>query len=188
VTGDIDFVLGEAAEVMVETARMWIELGFFSERRDGRFCINSVTGPDEYTTVVNNNAYTNLMAKENLESAVLVVEWLAGQDPEAHERLVRATGLTEPELECWRAAAAKMYVPRHEELGIVLQDEDFLERKRWDFEGTPVDKYRCCCTTTRSSSIATRSSSRPTSCVRPTSSDTTSARRRRDGRSTTTTR
>jgi alpha,alpha-trehalose phosphorylase len=141
VTGDIDFVLGEAAEVMVETARMWIELGFFSERRDGRFCINSVTGPDEYTTVVNNNAYTNLMAKENLESAVLVVEWLAGQDPEAHERLVRATGLTEPELEYWREAAAKMYVPRHEELGIVLQDEDFLERKRWDFEGTPVDKY-----------------------------------------------
>jgi alpha,alpha-trehalose phosphorylase len=141
VTGDIDFVLGEAAEVMVDTARMWIELGFFSQRRDGRFCINSVTGPDEYTTVVNNNAYTNLMAKENLESAVLVVEWLAGQQPDAHVRLVRATGMAEAEVESWRVAAERMYVPRHEELGIVLQDEDFLQRKRWDFDGTPVEKY-----------------------------------------------
>ncbi|HEY6692929.1 MAG TPA: hypothetical protein VI006_08765, partial [Solirubrobacteraceae bacterium] len=44
------------AEVLVETARFWMELGFFSERRDGRFCINGVTGPDEYTTVVDNNA------------------------------------------------------------------------------------------------------------------------------------
>ena len=53
-----------------------MELGFFSERRDGRFCINGVTGPDEYTTVVDNNAYTNVMAKENLEAAVRVIEWL----------------------------------------------------------------------------------------------------------------
>ena len=68
VTGDLAFLLDQAAEVMVETARLWMELGFFSERRDGRFCINGVTGPDEYTTVVDNNAYTNLMAKENLES------------------------------------------------------------------------------------------------------------------------
>ena len=63
VTGDLGFVLEHGAEVMVETARLWMELGFFSERRGGRFCINGVTGPDEYTTVVDNNAYTNLMAQ-----------------------------------------------------------------------------------------------------------------------------
>ena len=57
------------------------ELGFFSERRGGRFCINSVTGPDEYTTVVDNNAYTNLMAKENLEIAVRVDRVAAGRRP-----------------------------------------------------------------------------------------------------------
>ena len=76
VTGDLGFMLEQGAEVVVETARFWMELGFFSERRGGRFCIHGVTGPDEYTTVVDNNAYTNLMAKENLEIAVRVVEWL----------------------------------------------------------------------------------------------------------------
>ena len=141
VTGDLDFMLGQGAEVLVETARLWMELGFFSERLGGLFCINSVTGPDEYTTVVDNNAYTNLMARENLEVATRIVEWLQGRDREAFDELVRSTGLTCAEVEGWRRAAALMYVPRHEELGIVLQDERFLERKRWDFEGTPADKY-----------------------------------------------
>jgi alpha,alpha-trehalose phosphorylase len=141
VTGDLAFLLGDAAQVLVETARLWMELGFFSDRRDGRFCINSVTGPDEYTTVVDNNAYTNLMARENLEGAIHVIEWLRAQEPAAHEQLVRATGLTDDEVDGWRRAAERMYVPRHEELGIVLQDEHFLERKRWDFEATPIEKY-----------------------------------------------
>jgi alpha,alpha-trehalose phosphorylase len=141
VTGDLDFLLGDAAEVMVETARLWMELGFFSPRQDGRFVINAVTGPDEYTTVVDNNAYTNLMAKENLVGAVRVIEWLQARDPEAYERLVADLGLTEAEVADWRRAADLMYLPRHEELGIVLQDERFLERKRWDFEGTPADHY-----------------------------------------------
>jgi alpha,alpha-trehalose phosphorylase len=141
VTGDLDFLLREGAEVLVETARLWMELGFFSERAGGCFVINSVTGPDEYTTVVDNNAYTNLMAKENLEAAVHVIEWLAAQEREAHHALVCATGLTEDEVDGWRRAAELMYVPRHEELGIVLQDERFLERKPWDFDATPIEKY-----------------------------------------------
>jgi alpha,alpha-trehalose phosphorylase len=141
VTGDLDFVLGDAAAVMVETARLWMELGFFSERRDGQFCINSVTGPDEYTTVVDNNAYTNLMAKENLEGAIEIVERLQGQYPDEYARLVSETGLTDAEVDGWRNAAALMYVPRHDELGIVLQDDGFLERKPWDFASTPPDHH-----------------------------------------------
>jgi alpha,alpha-trehalose phosphorylase len=133
VTGDLGFMLDQGAEVMVETARFWLELGFI---KDGRFRINAVTGPDEYTTVVDNNAYTNLMAKQNLEIAVRVVEWLQAVDPAAHAQL----GVTENELAAWRQAAELMYVPRHDELGIVLQDEHFLDRKRWDFENTPADK------------------------------------------------
>ena len=132
VTGDLGFILDEGAEGVFETARLWMKLGFFSERRGGLFCINSVTGPDEYTTVVDNNAYTNLMAKQNLEIAVRISEWL------------RATGaelVSEEEVAQWRRAAELMYVPRHDELGIVLQDEHFLERKRWDFENTPPEKH-----------------------------------------------
>ena len=140
VTGDLAFMLEQGAEVLVETARLWMDLGFFSERRGGRFCINGVTGPDEYTTVVDNNAYTNLMARENLEIAVRVIEWLQGQDPAAHAELVRATGVSEAEVDGWRRAAELMYVPRHDELGIVLQDEHFLERKRWDLAALPADR------------------------------------------------
>jgi alpha,alpha-trehalose phosphorylase len=141
VTGDDTLMRGDGGRVLVETARLWMELGFFSERRDGRFCINSVTGPDEYTTVVDNNAYTNLMAAEHLESAAELVEWLAETDREAHAELVADTGVTEIELASWRRAATRMFVPRHEELGIMLQDDGFLERKRWDFEGTPPERY-----------------------------------------------
>ena len=131
VSGDLDFLLGDGAQALVETARLWMELGFFS---DGRFCINAVTGPDEYTTVVDNNAYTNLMAKENLEGAARVMQWLRGEDPNAYMELVVATGLTDAEIDGWLRAADAMYLPRHD--GIVLQDDGFLERKRWDFEGT----------------------------------------------------
>jgi alpha,alpha-trehalose phosphorylase len=141
VTGDLGFMLDQGAEVLVETARFWMGLGYFDERRDGRFSIMGVTGPDEYTTVVDNNAYTNLMAKENLEIAMRITEWLQGADLDAYDALVARTGLTCDEVEGWRRAAELMFVPRHEELGIVLQDERFLERKRWDFGNTPPENY-----------------------------------------------
>jgi alpha,alpha-trehalose phosphorylase len=65
VTGDDEFLRRYGAEILVETARLWCDLGFFSDRKDGRFCINGVTGPDEYTALVNNNTFTNLMARES---------------------------------------------------------------------------------------------------------------------------
>jgi alpha,alpha-trehalose phosphorylase len=133
VTGDLGFMLDQGAEVIFETARLWMELGFFL---DGSFRINAVTGPDEYTTVVDNNAYTNVMAKQNLEIAVRITEWLAAYAPERHAALV-----ADGEADEWRRAAEAMFVPRNEALGIVLQDEHFLGRKRWDFADTPPEKH-----------------------------------------------
>ncbi len=75
-TGDEAFLRDYGAEMLVETARLWSDLGFYSETKGGQFCINAVTGPDEYNTVVNNNAYTNLMARENLRYAAETVESL----------------------------------------------------------------------------------------------------------------
>ena len=94
VSGDLKFLLEQGAEVLVETARFWMELGFFSERQDGAFCIHAVTGPDEYTTVVDDNAYTNLMAKENLEVATRVLEWLEAAEPRAFAALAPGLDLT----------------------------------------------------------------------------------------------
>ena len=140
-TGDTDFLHGPGAEILVETARLWLDLGFFSEHHGGQFCIVGVTGPDEYNTVVNNNTFTNLMARENLRYAVSTVEYLAEHLPAAFAALTDATGLEPEEPDQWRRAAENMYLPYSQKLGIYLQDDDFLERKPWDFENTPAEKY-----------------------------------------------
>jgi alpha,alpha-trehalose phosphorylase len=141
VTGDFDFLYKEGAEMLVETARMWRDLGFFSARKNNRFCIHGVTGPDEYNTVVNNNAYTNLMARENLWFAAGTVEDLQRKDAGLYQSLVDKTGLEYTEVEEWRRAANNMYIPYDEELGIHPQDDSFLDKKKWDIEGTPPDKF-----------------------------------------------
>jgi alpha,alpha-trehalose phosphorylase len=141
VTGDRDFLYECGAEVLVETARLWYDLGFFSERRDGRFCIHRVTGPDEYTTVVNNNTYTNLMARENLRFAADAVAQLQKASPDHYRDLVLRTRLEPGEPADWRRAADRMYVPFDTRLGINPQDDDFLELKKWDFANTPADRY-----------------------------------------------
>ncbi len=81
ITDDNALLYNEGAEMLVETARFWEDLGFYSERKGGKFCIHGVTGPDEYTAVVNNNAYTNLMARENLLFAVKTVTEMRDQLP-----------------------------------------------------------------------------------------------------------
>ena len=104
-TGDERFLWDCGAEMLVETARLWLDLGFYSQAKGGQFCINAVTGPDEYTAVVNNNAYTNLMAQENLRYAARTVESLQAADPDAYDALVRRTALEPSEVEAWIRAA-----------------------------------------------------------------------------------
>ena len=139
-TGDIDFLFVQGAEMLVETARMWVDYGFFNEKK-GKFCIHSVTGPDEYTTVVDNNTFTNLMARENLRYAARTVRTLKVEHPALYERLVHATRLEAGEADQWQRAADNMYVPYDEEAGIHPQDEDFQEHEIWDFANTPPEKY-----------------------------------------------
>jgi alpha,alpha-trehalose phosphorylase len=99
-----------------------------------------VTGPDEYTTVVNDNAYTNLMARLNLTYAAAAVRRLRKERPSAFEALSFQLRLQPYELEAWERAAAAMYVPSDPVRGITPQDDTFLERERWDVEHTPPEK------------------------------------------------
>lgn len=140
-TGDEPFLRDCGAEMLVETARLWLSLGFYSEAKEGKFCINSVTGPDEYNTVVNNNAYTNLMARENLRYAAETVQCLQTTYPDSYNALVQKTALESSELEAWVRAAESMYVPYDEKLQIIPQDDSFLDREPWDFRNTPSDRY-----------------------------------------------
>jgi alpha,alpha-trehalose phosphorylase len=140
-TGDKLFLRKCGAEMLVETARLWVDLGFYSDAKGGKFCINGVTGPDEYNTIVNNNAYTNLMARENLRYAAETVESLRTTEPDAYNTLVHKTALEPSEVKAWRRAAENMYVPYDEKLQITPQDDNFLDREPWDFRNTPPDHY-----------------------------------------------
>ena len=140
VSGDDEFLADVGAEILVETARLWLDLGFLGHQ-DGKFHINGVTGPDEYNTVVNNNLYTNLMARENLWYAVSTVSALRARSQTQFDALVRKTGLVADEIDDWQKAAEAMYIPYSDEDGIHPQDDAFLDKEEWDFSGTPAEKY-----------------------------------------------
>jgi alpha,alpha-trehalose phosphorylase len=140
-TGDELFLRDCGAEMLVETARLWLDLGFYSDAKGGKFCINGVTGPDEYNAVVDNNAYTNLMARENLRYAARTVDSLRVTEPDAYNALVHKTALEPSEAEAWIRAAENMYVPYDERLKIIPQDDNFLDKEPWDFRNTPRDHY-----------------------------------------------
>ena len=146
-TGDDDFLKREGIDILVETARMWADLGFWREEADaklpengGTFHIHGVTGPDEYTTVVNDNLFTNVMARFNLRRAARAVKDLEKRDAKAYEQLIKRLDLEERELEEWDKAARGMAIPFDAHLGIHPQDEHFLEREVWDLGNTPIEK------------------------------------------------
>jgi alpha,alpha-trehalose phosphorylase len=140
-TGDRDFLARYGAPILVETARLWEDLGFFRNGNEGSFHIHGVTGPDEYTTLVNDNAFTNLMARLNLRYAADVVDDLAAGDPEVFARLAHDTAVGPDEPALWRRAADAMYIPYDEDRGITPQDANFLAKEVWDFDHTPREKY-----------------------------------------------
>jgi alpha,alpha-trehalose phosphorylase len=129
-TGDADFEERYGTELLVETARLWMSLGH-SDGTD--FRIDGITGPDEYTAVVDDNVYTNLMAQRNLREAAAAVE----RQPGAAERL----GVETDEPARWRRAADAVALPYDEKLGVHSQSEGFTQHAEWDFDGTPLEMY-----------------------------------------------
>ena len=137
--GDLDLMCEVGADILVETARLWEDLGFYGA--DGKFHIHGVTGPDEYTTVVNDNTYTNLMARLNLSYAASTVRLLREERPDAYTALAHEVDLRPDEVESWERAAAAMHVPYDPERGIHPQDDTFLKREVWDLQNTPREKF-----------------------------------------------
>lgn len=141
-TGDEEFLVRAGIDVLVETARMWADLGFWREHKGKppSFRIHGVTGPDEYTTVVNDNLYTNVMARFNLRCAAESVQIMRDRYPTAHEQMVERLGLADEEVAEWEAAAEAMAILWDDNLGIHPQDALFPEREVWDLANTPADK------------------------------------------------
>jgi alpha,alpha-trehalose phosphorylase len=118
-------------ELLVCTARLWRSLGHHD--REGRFRIDGVTGPDEYSAIADNNVYTNLMAQQNLRAAAAVAA--------RHPDLAESFAITTEEAASWRDAADAMVVPYDDALGVHPQSEGFTDHAVWDFGATGPDQY-----------------------------------------------
>ncbi len=130
-TGDTEFERTVGVELLVQTARLWRSLGHHD--RHGAFHLDGVTGPDEYTAVVRDNIYTNLMARRNLVAAADAVN----RYPDVRHTLE----VTDEETAAWRDAAAAMAIPYDEELRVHQQSEGFTRLQEWDFNNTPAETY-----------------------------------------------
>jgi alpha,alpha-trehalose phosphorylase len=130
-TADSTFEREVALPLLVATARLWRSLG--AHDRGGRFRIDGVTGPDEYSAVADNNVYTNLMAQRNLAAAAeTAMRWRAEAE---------ALSVTTEEAASWRDAADAMVIPYDAHLGVHPQNEGFTDHARWDFEATGPEQY-----------------------------------------------
>ncbi|MEY2516208.1 MAG: alpha,alpha-trehalose phosphorylase [bacterium] len=130
-TEDDTFEQGPAMDLLVETARMWRSLGHHDAH--GGFRIDGVTGPDEYSALADNNVYTNVMARRNLQVAAALAT--------RHPRRAAQLGVDEEETAAWRDAADAIVLPYDEDLRITPQSEGFTRHRQWDFAGTPADQY-----------------------------------------------
>jgi alpha,alpha-trehalose phosphorylase len=131
VTEDEAFEREVGLELLVETARLWRSLGHHD--LEGRFRIDGVTGPDEYSAIADNNVYTNLMAKRNLLAAA--------EAARRHPDLAAGLGVDAEVTASWRDAAEDMFIPYDPNLGVHPQSEGFTEHQVWDFEHTTADQY-----------------------------------------------
>ena len=131
-TGDYEFLRDYGAEMLVETARVYADVGCFAESRGGKYCICAVTGPDEYNAIVDNNLYTNLLAQENLRTALRALEILGADG--------NKLAVTAEEQAHWKRVADNMYLPYDEDMGVYLQDDSFMLRKPYDESTVPEEK------------------------------------------------
>jgi alpha,alpha-trehalose phosphorylase len=130
-TCDTAFEREIGLELLVETARLWRSLGYHDEA--GRFHIDGVTGPDEYSALADNNVYTNLMAQHNL--------YAAAETARRYPSIAHTLNVSADEIKSWHDAAAQMVIPYDKHLGITPQDDTFTRHARWNFAETAPDQY-----------------------------------------------
>ena len=131
ITHDETFAREVGVELLVETARLWRSLGHHDA--EGRFRIDGVTGPDEYSAIADNNVYTNLMAARNLDAAADAVE--------RHPDVAKQLAVDHEEAASWRDAANEIFIPYDESLEVHPQADGFTQHDIWDFDSTPPDHY-----------------------------------------------
>ncbi|MCC0673604.1 glycoside hydrolase family 65 protein [Clostridioides sp. ES-S-0145-01] len=133
-TGDFGYIKEKGIDVIVEVARFWASRVHLSTRKD-LYMIHGVTGPNEYENNINNNWYTNYIAKWCLEYAVENVLKLKKEYSECVER----NNLSLEEIEIWRIISNKMYLPYDEDLQIIVQNDNFLDKEFIEVKDLPKE-------------------------------------------------
>ncbi len=139
VTGDDDFLLKAGAEILLDTARFWASSAALEP--DGHFHIRGVIGPDEYHEHIDDNAYTNVMARWTLERASDVVQTLQERWPETWRALSEGLAIGHVELAHWRDVAERLAVRRDPNGRLLEQFEGYFELEDIDvaqYEGRTV--------------------------------------------------
>lgn len=131
-TGDDGFTLNQGAEILFEMCRFLEDRGCYVDGKG--FCLNVVCGPDEYACGVNNNAFTNVMARAMFNFAIAVHARVKAAGGGA---LFEKIGLLDGEVAAWKRASDHMYVPHDETRGITPQDDCFLEMDPVDMDLIP---------------------------------------------------
>ncbi len=131
-TGDTEYVTHDGFDVLVGIARFWADRVHFSKRK-GMYMIHGVTGPNEYENNVNNNWYTNILAKWCLDYANEVADKVADDK-------TKELALTSEERAKWHEIADNMYLPEDKELGIFVQHDTFLDKDLTPVKDLPQDQ------------------------------------------------
>ena len=118
-TKDISYLQDYGREVLVAIARFWAQRVNWSEQKN-QFVILGVTGPNEYENNVNNNWYTNYIAKWCLSYALEVDTKILDKSTSI---------LMNGEFERWKKIISNMYLPKIEGTNIFLQNDNFLDKE-----------------------------------------------------------
>jgi alpha,alpha-trehalose phosphorylase len=127
-TGDQELMRDAGVEVLAETARFWASR---CTRGTKYYHLRGVIGPDEYHHGVNDNAYTNWMARFNLEKALEAAAWLERQLPKVWAALAERLALSAAELGHWATLARELYCPRPNAQGVIEQFEGFFQLENY---------------------------------------------------------
>ena len=127
-TGDYSYIPEKGLEVLIGIARFWHQRATFSSEKN-QYVILGVTGPNEYENNVNNNFYTNYLAKWCLDYTFEQIQKVALEFPLDHKRISEKVNISDSELQSWKKVADNMYFPYSEKLQIYLQQDGFLDKE-----------------------------------------------------------
>lgn len=127
-TNDYSYIPEKGLEVLIAIARFWQQRATFSSEKN-KYVILGVTGPNEYENNINNNFYTNYLAKWCIDYAIENLTKIESEYATDYNRIIAKVNLTETEVAQWKAVAEAMYFPYSEEHQVYLQQDGFLDKE-----------------------------------------------------------